>query len=164
MAALAGPAGGWLAAGFVRNAVWDVLAGRLPDTADLADLDLVHHDAAECTPMADERYEAALRAARPLPWSVRNQARMHTRNGHPPYRDLAEALSHWPETATAIAVRFIAGRIEVLAPLGVEDLFAMVVRPGPPHAADPAALRARLASKGWQARWSGLRVLGLDGG
>jgi hypothetical protein len=88
---------------------------------------------------------------------------MHARNGHPPYRDLAEALSHWPETATALAVRFIAGRIEVLAPLGVEDLFAMVVRPGPAHAADPAAFRARLVSKGWQARWSRLRVLGLDG-
>jgi hypothetical protein len=89
---------------------------------------------------------------------------MHARNGHAPYRDIAEAMAHWPETATAIAVRFIAGRIEVLAPLGVADLFAMVVRPGPAHAADPAALRARLASKGWPARWSGLRVLGLDGG
>jgi hypothetical protein len=43
VAALAGPAGGWLAAGFVRNAVWDALSGRAPDTAYLADLDLVHH-------------------------------------------------------------------------------------------------------------------------
>ncbi len=163
VAALAGPAGGWLAAGFVRNAVWDALSGRAPDIAYLADLDLVHHDAAESTPMADERYEAALRAARPLPWSVRNQARMHARNGHPPYRDLAEALSHWPETATAIAVRLVAGRIQVLAPFGVEDLLAMIIRPGPAHAADPAVLRARLSSKGWQARWNGLRVLGLGG-
>ena len=164
VAALAGPAGGWLAAGFVRNAVWDALSGRLPETATLADLDLVYHAAADPSPLAEARYEAALRAARPLPWSVRNQARMHARNGHAPYRDIAEAMAHWPETATAIAVRFIAGRIEVLAPLGVADLFAMVVRPGPAHAADPAALRARLASKGWPARWSGLRVLGLDGG
>lgn len=158
-AALAGPVGGWLAAGFVRNAVWDALSGRVPDTASLADLDLVHHDPADCAVMADERYETALRAARPLPWSVRNQARMHARNGHAPYRDLAEALRHWPETATAIAVRMVAGRIEVLAPLGIEDLFAMVVRPGPAHAADPAAPLARFVSKGWTARWPDLCLL-----
>lgn len=162
VAALAGPAGGWLAAGFVRNAVWDALSGRAPDTAYLADLDLVHHAAADPSPLAEARYERALRAARPLPWSVRNQARMHARNGHAPYRSLAEALSHWPETATAIAVRLVAGRIQVLAPFGVEDLLAMIIRPGPAHAADPAAPRARLASKGWAARWPGLRVVGLD--
>jgi hypothetical protein len=39
----------------------------------------------------------------------------------------------------------------------------MIIRPGPAHAADPAVLRARLSSKGWQARWNGLRVLGLGG-
>ena len=74
VSALAGPAGGWLAAGFVRNAVWDALSGCAPDTAYLADLDLVHHDAAESTPMADERYEAALRQAIALAAALRPPA------------------------------------------------------------------------------------------
>lgn len=161
--ALAGPRGGWLAAGFLRNAVWDALAGRSPEVASLADLDLVHHDAAAPTPEADTAFEAALHAARPLPWSVVNQVRAHGWNGHAPYRDLSAALAHWPETATAVAARLVAGRVEVLAPLGVADLLGGIVRPGPAHAADPAVVRARLAAKGWLARWPGLRIIGLDG-
>lgn len=162
-AALAGPRGGWLAAGFVRNAVWDVLAGHVPDVLSLADLDLVHHDATNPAPDADAACEAALRAARPLPWSVVNQARAHGWNGHAPYRDLSAALAHWPETATALAARLVAGRVEVLAPLGSDDLLDGIVRPGPAYAGDPAVVRARMAAKGWQARWPWLRVIGLDG-
>lgn len=157
--ALAGPRNGWIGAGFVRNAVWDALAGRAPDLAGLADLDVVHHDA-DAPP--DAGFEAALRAARPLPWSVVNQTRAHPWNGHAPYRDLADALAHWPETATAVAARLVQGRIKILAPHGLDDLLGFVVRPTPSHAADPSALRARLAAKGWAARWPALRVL-VDG-
>jgi hypothetical protein len=158
-AALAGPRGGWIGAGFVRNAVWDALSGRAPDVAALADLDLVHHDP-DAPP--DAGFEAALNAARRLPWSVVNQARAHGWNGHAPYRGLADALAHWPETATAVAARLAAGRIEVLAPHGTGDLFGFVVRPTPSHAGDPAAVRQRLAAKAWTARWPALRVTGLD--
>ena len=162
-AALAGPREGWIAAGFVRNAVWDALAGRVPEVASLADFDLVHHDAANPAPEADAAFEAALRAARPLPWSVVNQARAHGWNGHAPYRDLSAALAHWTETATAVAARLVAGRVEILAPLGIEDLLDGIVRPGPAYAAAPAVVRARMAAKGWQTRWPGLKLIGLDG-
>lgn len=160
VAALAGPSGGWLGAGFVRNAVWDALSGAAPSVATLADLDLVHHDPARDD---DAAFEAALRAARALPWSVTNQARMHAANGHPPYRNLAEALAHWPETATAIAARLAGGRIEVLAPHGLDDLMGLIVRPTPAHSGNPSAVAARLAAKGWRARWPALRVIGLPG-
>jgi hypothetical protein len=160
VAALAGPAGGWIGAGFVRNAVWDALAGVAPSVATLADLDVVHHDP---TRDDDAAFEAALRAARPLPWSVTNQARMHAANGHAPYRDLADALAQWPETATSVAARLAGGRIEILAPHGLDDLLGMIVRPTPAHAGNPASVAARLAAKGWRARWPGLRVIGLDG-
>jgi hypothetical protein len=161
-AALAGPSDGWIGAGFVRNAVWDALAGRVPGTAGLADVDLVHFD-----PEApdDLGYEAALRAARPaLPWSVVNQARMAAANGHAPYRDLADALAHWPETATAVAARLAGGRIEILAPHGLDDLFDRVVRPTPAHAGDPRVVRQRLVAKGWQRRWPELRIRGVTDG
>jgi len=159
VAALAGPSGGWIGAGFVRNAVWDVLAGWAPDVATLADLDVVHH-APDAPP--DAGFEVALRTARPLPWSVVNQAVAHRWNGHAPYRDLADALVHWPETATSVAARIAQGRVEILAPHGLDDLFGMILRPTPSHAADPRALRARLASKDWAARWPALRICGLQ--
>lgn len=159
--ALAGPPGGWIGAGFVRNAVWDAVSGRRPDLASLDDLDVVHHDPAAPD---DAGFAAALAAARPYRWSVVNQARMHAANGHAPYRDLADALAHWPEVATAVAARLARGRIEVLAPHGLDDLFGLVVRPTPAHAADPHVPLARLTAKGWARRWPALRVIGLPGG
>lgn len=165
MAALAavaahGPPGAWIGAGFLRNPVWDLLSGRDPDTVPPADLDVVFHDPADATAARDAAAEAALAAAAPgLPWSVRNQARMHARNGHASYADVADALAHWPETATAIAARLRGGAVEILAPHGLDDLCALTVRPTPAHRADPSAVLARLAAKGWQARWPGLRVM-----
>ena len=161
--AIAGPRGGWIGAGFVRNAVWDALAGRRPDVTTLTDIDVIHLDAAQPEQARDAAAEDALRAARRLPWSVTNQARMATRHGHAPYAGIADAIAPWPETATAVAMRFVAGRLEVVAPHGLDDLFAMVIRPSPAHAADTRAVRARLAAKQWCLRWPGLRVIGLDG-
>ena len=164
-AALAGPDGGWIGAGFVRNAVWDSLSGRMPDLGALDDIDLVHHDAARPDRARDLAWQGALNAARPrLPWSVTNQARMAGRNGHAPYRDLGAALAHWPETATAVAARLAAGRIEVLAPHGTADLFGLMVRPTPAHAGDASTVRARLAAKGWAEGWPGLRVAIAEAG
>ncbi len=152
---LAGPSGAWIGAGFVRNAVWEALCGTAPQLAALADLDVVYFSPGRDD---DTACEEALRAARPLPWSVRNQTRMAARNGHTPYRSLADALAHWTETATAVAARLAAGRIEILAPHGLDDLLGLVVRPTPAYARHPAPIAARLAAKGWQRRWPGLRV------
>jgi hypothetical protein len=158
VAALAGPRGGWIGAGFLRNTVWDTLSGRGAELRSLADLDLVHFDPGGDA-AADARCEAALRAARPLPWSVVNQARMAQANGHAAYRSLADALAHWPETATAVAARLAGGRIEILAPHGVDDLLGMVVRATPAHVRDTTVMQARIASKGWAMRWPALRIL-----
>lgn len=155
-----GPAGAWIGAGFLRNAVWDALTGRDPDTIPPADLDVVFFDMAYVLAARDAAAEAKLLAAAPgLPWSVTNQARMHGRNGHAPYHDLADALAHWPETATAIAARLGPGGVEILAPHGLADLLALVARPTPAHRALPAAMVARIAAKGWAARWPALQVL-----
>jgi hypothetical protein len=155
-----GPAEAWIGAGFLRNAVWDALTGRDPDTIPAADLDVVFFDAANASSARDAAAEAKLAAAAPgLPWSVTNQARMHDRHGHAPYRDLSDALAHWPETATAIAARLGPGGVEILAPHGLADLLALIARPTPAHRARPAAMLARIAAKGWAARWPALQVL-----
>ena len=157
-----GPAGAWIGAGFVRNAVWDHLSGLDTEATPLADLDVVFHDPAIATAEQDAAIEAALSVAAPdLPWSVRNQARMHERNGHRPYRDVADALAHWAETAAAIAARLGPQGVEILAPFGVEDVLEMIIRPTPAFRTKPEIPLARLEAKGWRARWPGLRVVGL---
>jgi hypothetical protein len=157
-----GPAGAWIGAGFVRNAVWDHLSGKDTEPTPLADLDVVFHDPDIATAEHDARIEAALSVAAPdLPWSVRNQARMHERNGHRPYRDVADALTHWVETATAIAARLGPKGVEILAPFGVDDVLELIIRPTPAFRTKPEIPLARLEAKGWLTRWPGLRVVGL---
>jgi hypothetical protein len=157
-----GPVDAWIGAGFVRNAVWDHLSGQDTEATPLADLDVVFHDPAIATAEQDAAFEAALRTAAPdLPWSVRNQARMHERNGHRPYHDIADALAHWPETATAIAARLGPKGVEILAPFGVHDVLEMIIRPTPAFRTKPEIPLARLAAKGWRTRWPRLRLVGL---
>ena len=96
---------GWIAAGFVRNRVWDVLHDYAQPTP-LADIDVIYFDPVDRTKAAEKAIEAALHSSLSgLPWSVKNQARMAERNGDPPYRSTLDALGYWCETPTAVAVR-----------------------------------------------------------
>lgn len=156
----------WIAAGFARSPVWDWLHGFDAPTP-LGDIDVVYFDPAHPEPEADAALEARLSALVPgLPWQVRNQARMHLGNGDPPYRSTGDALTHWLETATAVAVRLEPGddqsmRPALLAPCGLDDLFGLVIRPTPKTLARPqrmAAFHERLAAKDWQTTWPKLRV------
>jgi hypothetical protein len=150
----------WIGAGFLRAAVWDRLHGYAERTT-LDDIDVVYHDPGTLDPAADEALERRLGAAPPgLPWSVKNQARMHARNGDAPYGSSAEALAHWLETPTAVALRLSeAGGLELLAPLGTEDLLGLHVRPTPHARAHRlAAYRARMEHKNWPAIWPRLQV------
>ncbi|HUH85072.1 MAG TPA: nucleotidyltransferase family protein [Stellaceae bacterium] len=98
----------WVGAGFVRNVIWDALHER-PWSASYGDVDVVYFDAGNLSPDRDRRIEVALKRLTPdIPWSVKNQARMHIANGDPPYADTADALRHWPETCTAVALRSFA--------------------------------------------------------
>ena len=150
----------WVVAGFVRNPVWDRLHGYAEPTP-LADIDVVYFDAAQPDEAIEKHLEAALHTRLAgLPWSVKNQARMAERNGDPPYRSTADALTYWCETATAIGVRRGAGGgIEVVAPFGIADLLGLVVRPTPYAARHKlAAYRQRLVEKDWLGLWPRLRV------
>ncbi len=167
MAALTAVAGlglpdAWIGAGFLRGAVWDRLHG-FGSRTPLDDIDVVYFDPEACDPAAEAALERRLEARLPgLPWSVKNQARMHLRNGDAPYRDSADALAHWLETPTAVALRLNpGGDLELLAPLGTEDLLGLIVRPTPharAHKHRLAAYRERLESKNWPAKWPKLRV------
>ena len=94
-------------------------------------------------------------------WSVKNQARMHARNGDAPYGDTLDAVTHWPETATAIAARWRDGRLDVMAPHGCGDLFGLIVRPTPAFAGRLDIVRRRIRDKGWLLRWPRLTVVGM---
>jgi hypothetical protein len=135
--------------------VWDHLHGFTEPTPP-GDIDLAFFDPVDLSRARGREVEAALREHAPeLPWEATNQAAVHLWYGEDvePLRSSAEAVATWPETATCVAVRLnAADRLEIVAPFGLDDLFAMVWRHNPARvtAADSAR---RLASKRITERW-----------
>jgi hypothetical protein len=150
-------------AGFIRSAVWDALHGYAEPTP-LADVDVLIFDTADVTRERECAIEAALAEAMPdVPWSVKNQARMHRRNGDPPYLGTADALRFWLETPTAVAIRIDDDSAPtLLAPFGVEDLLGMVCRPTPSGRRRVSEYQSRVREKNWSARWPRVRILESD--
>lgn len=148
----------YLGGGLVRNAVWDHLHGYSSATP-IDDVDVVYFDSLGSTKEHDRAIEQKLRNAIPnLKWSVKNQARMHEPNQDEPYHSLEDAVSQWPETATAIVVRLISdGELDIIAPHGYSDLFRLIVAPTTRFRAKPERYQQRIREKNWSAQWPRLR-------
>lgn len=152
----------WVCAGFVRSKVWDALHGYAARTP-LGDIDVIYYDENNLDEAREKDHERQLSRLMPgLPWSVKNQARMHEVNGLPPYRSSGDAISQFPETATALGVKVIErGELKLTAPHGLEDLFGMKVCPSPAFEKDERLMnvyRRRLASKKWKEKWPKVEV------
>lgn len=149
----------WIGAGFLRNKVWDALSGI--DIHKQTDTDLVYYDTADVTPERDWEYDRQLQSLDPAnKWEVRNQARMHYVNDHPPFASTRDGIAHWTETATAVAVRLNkADELEFLFCYGTDDLLSLIARPTPYMQGDLLnVFHTRMAKKRWQERWSALRI------
>lgn len=152
---------GWAGAGFVRDAVWDHLHGRAP-SIPRGDVDVIWFDPDRCDPGWDDAYERILHRREPsIRWSVKNQARMHGRNGDAPYASAADAMRFWPETATAVAVRRVgADGFELAAPWGTADLLDLILRPTPRFKGAKRPLyEERVRTKNWLLCWPLLRTM-----
>ena len=149
---------GYIGAGLIRNYVWDRLHGW-DNRQQHNDIDVIYFDPNDCTEERDRALENHLiTSTGNTKWSVKNQARMHEKNGNSPYTSTGDAISFWPEVVTAIAVRIDQeDRLEVLAPYGLEDLFQLKVRRSP-RFEDHAYYLARIHKKQWQQKWPLLQI------
>lgn len=149
----------WIGAGFLRNKVWSHIEGK--DSEQTRDVDLVYFDHDHTTAEVDWAYDDRMNRDYPFAqWEVRNQARMHYKNGFEPFSSTADGIAHWTETATAVAVRLRAGNLEYLFCYGPDDLFNLIARPTP-HCASGKMLKIfedRIAQKQWRQKWPDLRV------
>lgn len=95
----------WICAGFVRSKIWDTLHGYSKRTP-ISDIDVIYFDNRNIGESEEKRIEQKLNAIHPNePWSVKNEARMHLANTIPPYLSSVDAISKFPETATALGVK-----------------------------------------------------------
>ncbi|QQK79098.1 nucleotidyltransferase family protein [Salicibibacter cibi] len=152
----------WICSGFVRAKIWDTLHGFRKRTP-LPDLDVIYFDPVSIGESEEKKREEQLRSMLPpIPWSVKNQARMHLVNGVPPYASSVDAISKFPETATAIGVKLRDdARVMLVAPCGVEDVLKGAVQPTPFFMETEerlAVYRERVMKKDWAATWKMLDI------
>lgn len=146
----------WLiAAGFVRNAVWDSLFGV---KTELNDIDVIYFCSADCSERRDQMLEHRLNFLEPhLPWSVKNQARMHCKNSDAPYRSTQDAMGYWPEKQTSIGVKLNElDEIILKSSFDLELLFNGQINHNPARSIE--VFKQRLAKKRWLEQWPELSV------
>ena len=161
---------GMVFSGAVYQPVWNHLTGRAPDYG-IKDYDVAYHDASDTSYEAEDVVIRRVAAAFDEPLKglveVRNQARVHlwfeqkfgADEPYPPLLSSADALKRFVATAFCVGVRLEANdRLSVWAPFGLDDLFALHLRPNP--------LRVKGAG-GWarttgsaKARWPEITVEG----
>ena len=146
-----------LAAGFVRNLVWDRLHGYRPATA-LNDIDLIHFDREDMSKARDRRIEQDLARRTGLPWSVKNQARMHERNHDAPYASTRDAMSYWVEIETAVGAALDEdGAVVLISAFGLDPLFDLTITLNDTRP-KPEAFEKRVRGKRWLQFWPKLVV------
>ncbi|WCT54679.1 nucleotidyltransferase family protein [Paenibacillus kyungheensis] len=153
----------WVCAGFVRSKIWDQLHQIEPRTP-LSDIDVVYYDASDLDEEIEKVWEQELSRIQPqLPWSVKNEARMHIANRIAPYHSTVDAISCFPETATALGIRLDEqDQLILVAPCGLRDVFEMKIRVNPrflQSRGDIHIYQQRVQQKNWQQIWNRLTII-----
>ncbi|MEJ8404764.1 nucleotidyltransferase family protein [Brevundimonas vesicularis] len=155
-----------LVSGAVYQAVWNAKTGR-PAGYGVKDYDLAYFDASDLSYEAEDVVIKRVAAAFDEPFrsqvEVRNQARVHlwfqNRFGEPyaPLSSTDEALGRFVAPTFAVGVRLEADdSLSVAAPFGLDDVFALTIRPNPNR---PVARGWAKAVDSARARWPELTVV-----
>ena len=150
----------WLAAGSVRNFIWNLLSDKSPFDRE-TDVDVIFFD-------PDVSYEETVSLEKKLredypqyQWELKNQVYMHLHSPHTvPYTSSRDAMSKYPERCTAIGLRLhVDATLELFAPYGLEDIFNFHVSPTPHFLDNEDRMKLyqeRLSKKNWQEKWENL--------
>ena len=149
----------WLAAGSVRNFIWNLLSDKSPFDHE-TDVDVIFFD-------PDVSYEETLRIESKLKedfpqyqWELKNQVYMHLHSPHTaPYTSSRDAMSKYPERCTAVGLRLNEDFIELFAPYGLEDIMNFQVSPTPHFLDNEERMKLyqeRMSKKNWQEKWKNL--------
>lgn len=156
----------WVCAGFVRAKIWDVLHG-FTERTPTPDVDVIYFDKSNLDEEVEKEWEEKLRSINPnIPWSVKNEARMHQVNNIPPYSSAVDAISKFPETATALGLSLDQrNKVVLTAPCGIEDVVNLVLKPTPYFEATMERANIyeeRIAKKNWKSIWNRIKVIHIE--
>ncbi|RJE90522.1 nucleotidyltransferase family protein [Paenibacillus sp. 1011MAR3C5] len=153
----------WVCAGFVRSKVWDALHGFTLRTP-LPDVDVIYFDNLNLDEANEKQLEQRLKQLdTSIPWSVKNEARMHVANNIPPYSSSVDAISKFPETATALGLSLDEqGEVVLAAPCGIKDVLGLNVRPTPYFKQTDERTKMyeeRIRKKNWVRTWYRINII-----
>ena len=122
-------------AGVIRNLIWSI-AHDQHYALSQTEIDVIFYDVEDESGFEQQHLAEILKQQFPEnDWDVVNQAWVHqwyiTEDGASiaPLQSIQHALSLWPETATAVAVRLLENNaLEIIAPFGLDDLFELKLR------------------------------------
>jgi len=122
----------WICAGFVRSKIWDTLHDFSKRTP-IPDIDVIYSEPSNIKKIEEKVLEEKLKSLIPhIPWSVKNEARMHMKRNFPPYSSSVDAISKFPETSTALGVKLDEkDNVILTAPCGIHDVVNLIVKPTP---------------------------------
>lgn len=152
----------WICAGFIRSKIWDTLHEYRTRTP-IPDIDVIYFDDQHISEAEEKRLEQKLKLIYPdESWTVKNEARMHFANKIPPYSSSIDAISKFPETATALGVKLNEKNDLILAaPYGVGDLLNLEIKPTNFFKETKERMtiyEKRVAQKNWKAKWDKLKI------
>ncbi len=152
-----------LVSGCLYQTAWNVLTNR-PRGTGIQDYDVIYFDSKDLSWEAEDAIIKRVIAAVPL--QIRNQARVHLwyepHFGVPyaPLRTADESLTRYPVTVQAVGARLENdGRLDIIAPFGLDDVFAMVMRPNSLFKHRPT-FEAKIART--RLNWPEISVFGQD--
>ena len=155
----------WLAAGSIRNFIWNLLSDKSPFDRE-TDVDVIFFD-------PDISYEETVFLEKKLredfpqyQWELKNQVYMHQHSPHTvPYTSSRDAMSKYPERCTAVGLRLNEdSTLELFAPYGLEDILNFQVHPTPHFLENEDRMKlyqTRLSKKNWQEKWKNLTFSNL---
>lgn len=152
----------WICAGFVRSKIWDTLH-LFEERTTLSDIDVIYYDPINVDKFQEKELEEKLKSIAPnIPWSVKNQARMHLVNNLPPYTSAVDGIANFSETATALGVKLDEkDKVLLTAPHGISDVIHLHVKPTPRFLTTKelqAVYEKRLQEKNWISTWPNLQI------
>ncbi len=154
----------WLSGSAIAQTAWNAAFGLSPEYG-LADIDLVYFDDADLSEEGEVKQATRIRTLFPdVPlWiDAKNEARVHlwyeAKFGYPipPYQSSEHAISTFPTTAGAVAIRPGGAGLSIFAPFGLSDLLSCTVRPNKAQITQ-AIYEAKVAR--WRSCWPALTII-----
>ena len=154
----------YLSAGVIRNLIWAHLHDEdysLKNT----EIDIIFYDEKDDGTQNLKIERVLVEVFPDIDWDIVNQALVHgwyvTDQGKkiPPLSSIEHALSLWPETATAVAIRLnLDNEFECISPFGLSDLFELKLRWNKALVSEETFI-ARLKQKKFLEKWPKLKII-----